>query len=67
MATEIPSDKQSKDIKDIVAGARDGLKEAFDMGSERANQALTRAGSDPDGDVAAATQMALQAIAAEPT
>ena len=36
------------------------------LGGERAKQALTRAASDPDGDVAAATQMALQAIAAEP-
>ena len=36
MAIEIPTEKQTKDIKDIVAGARDGLKEAFEKGSERA-------------------------------
>jgi ElaB/YqjD/DUF883 family membrane-anchored ribosome-binding protein len=36
MAIEIPNEKQTKDIKDIVAGARDGLKDAFDKGSERA-------------------------------
>jgi ElaB/YqjD/DUF883 family membrane-anchored ribosome-binding protein len=38
MAIEIPNEKQGKDVKDIVAGARDGLKEAFDKGSERAGQ-----------------------------
>jgi HEAT repeat protein len=37
------------------------------LGGERAKQALTCAANDPDGDVAAAIQMALQAIAAEPT
>jgi len=37
------------------------------LGGERAKQALKRAGGDPDGDVAAATQMALQAIEADPT
>jgi len=35
------------------------------LGGERARQALTRAASDLDGDVAAATQMALQAIGKE--
>jgi HEAT repeat protein len=37
------------------------------LGGERAKQALIRAAGDPDGDVAAATQMALQAIGAENT
>ena len=32
------------------------------LGGDRARQALTRASNDPDGDVAAATQMALQAM-----
>jgi HEAT repeat protein len=50
--------------RDVRQAAAEALGQ---LGSERAKQALTRAGSDPDGDVAAATQMALQAIAAEPT
>jgi HEAT repeat protein len=37
------------------------------LGGERAKQALIRAAGDPDGDVAAATQMALQAIGTETT
>lgn len=37
------------------------------LGGERARQALIRAGNDPDGDVATATQMALQALGAETT
>jgi HEAT repeat protein len=37
------------------------------LGGERARQALIRAGNDPDGDVAAATQIALQALGAETT
>lgn len=37
------------------------------LGGERARQALIRAGNDPDGDVAAATQMALQALGTETT
>jgi HEAT repeat protein len=32
------------------------------LGGSTARQALTRSASDPDGDVAAATQMALQAL-----
>src|SRR5262249_10731528 len=35
------------------------------LGGERARHALTRAASDLDGDVAAATQMALQALGPE--
>jgi HEAT repeat protein len=35
------------------------------LGGERAKQALTRGAGDSDGDVAAAIQMALQALAAE--
>jgi HEAT repeat protein len=35
------------------------------LGGDRAGQALTRMADDPDGDVAAATQMALQALGNE--
>ena len=35
------------------------------LGGERARHALTRAAGDPDGDVAAATQIALQALGSE--
>jgi len=35
------------------------------LGGERARHALTRASGDPDGDVAAATQMALQVLGSE--
>ena len=48
--------------RDVRQAAAEALGQ---LGGERAKQALTRAGSDPDGDVAAATQMALQAIATE--
>jgi HEAT repeat protein len=48
--------------RDIRQGAAEALGR---LGGERANQALLRATGDPDGDVAAATQMALQAIGAE--
>ena len=55
-------------LEDRDRDARQAAAEALGhLGGERAKQALTRARSDPDGDVAAATQMALQAIAAEPT
>ena len=37
------------------------------LGGERAKQSLIRAARDPDGDVAAAIQIALQAIIAENT
>ncbi len=55
-------------LEDRDRDVRQAAAEALGrLGGERAKQALTRAGNDPDGDVAAATQMALQAIAAEPT
>src|SRR5262249_42363524 len=53
-------DDRDRDVRQAAAEALGHL------GGERAKQALTRAASDPDGDVAAATQMALQAVAAEP-
>jgi HEAT repeat protein len=55
-------------LEDRDRDARQAAAEALGhLGGERAKQALTRALSDPDGDVAAATQMALQAIAVEST
>jgi HEAT repeat protein len=55
-------------LEDRDRDVRQAAAEALGhLGGERAKQALTRAGSDPDGDVVAATQMALQTIAAEPT
>jgi HEAT repeat protein len=55
-------------LEDRDRDARQAAAEALGhLGGERAKQALTRARSDPDGDVAAATQMALQAIATEPS
>lgn len=48
--------------RDIRQAAAEALGQ---LGGERAKQALTRAAGDADGDVAAATQMALQAIVAE--
>jgi HEAT repeat protein len=48
--------------RDIRQAAAEALGQ---LGGERAKQALTRASGDPDGDVAIATQMALQAIGAE--
>jgi HEAT repeat protein len=48
--------------RDIRQAAAEALGQ---LGGQRAKQALTRAAGDPDGDVAAATQMALQAIVAE--
>ncbi len=50
--------------RDIRQAAAEALGH---LGGERARQALTRAASDPDGDVAAATQMALQALGSENT
>jgi HEAT repeat protein len=50
--------------RDVRQAAAEALGQ---LGGERARHALTRAGNDPDGDVAAATQMALQAITVEPT
>ena len=49
-------DDRDRDVRQAAAEALGRL------GGERARQALTRAGNDPDGDVAAATQMALQAL-----
>ena len=48
--------------RDIRQAAAEALGR---LGGERARQALTRAAADPDGDVAAATQMALQVIEVE--
>ena len=48
--------------RDIRQAAAEALGR---LGGPRARQALTRAGNDPDGDVAAATQMALQALGSE--
>ena len=48
--------------RDIRQAAAEALGR---LGGDLARQALTRAGNDPDGDVAAATQMALQALGAE--
>ena len=48
--------------RDIRQAAAEALGH---LGGERARQALTRAAGDPDGDVAAATQMALQAMEPE--
>jgi len=48
--------------RDIRQAAAEALGH---LGGERAKQALIRAARDPDGDVAAAIQIALQAITAE--
>jgi HEAT repeat protein len=48
--------------RDIRQAAAEALGR---LGGDRARQALTRAGCDLDGDVAAATQMALQALGTE--
>jgi HEAT repeat protein len=50
--------------RDIRQAAAEALGH---LGDQRARQALTRAADDPDGDVAAATQMALQALGSNPT
>jgi HEAT repeat protein len=50
--------------RDIRQAAAEALGR---LGGERATQALTRGSNDPDGDVAAATQMALQAMSSKPT
>ncbi len=49
--------------RDIRQAAAEALGQ---LGGARAQQALTRRLGDPDGDVVAATKMALQALAAEP-
>jgi HEAT repeat protein len=48
--------------RDIRQAAAEALGH---LGGERAKQALIRAAGDPDGDVAAAILMALQAIGSE--
>jgi HEAT repeat protein len=54
-------------IEDRDRDIRQAAVEALGhLGGERAKQALKGTVSDPDGDVAAATQMALQVIAAQP-
>jgi HEAT repeat protein len=50
--------------RDIRQAAAEALGR---LGGERARQGLTKASGDPDGDVAAASQMALQAIGEEET
>jgi HEAT repeat protein len=50
--------------RDIRQAAAEALGR---LGGDRARQALTKASGDPDGDVAAASQMALQAIGDEKT
>ena len=51
-------------LQDRDRDARQAAAEALgQLGGERAKQALKRATGDPDGDVAAAAQMALQAAA----
>jgi HEAT repeat protein len=53
-------------LEDRDRDVRQAAAEALGrLGGDRAKQALTRAGNDPDGDVAAATQMALQALGTE--
>ncbi|HTL59038.1 MAG TPA: HEAT repeat domain-containing protein [Candidatus Limnocylindrales bacterium] len=50
-------------LEDRDRDVRQAAAEALGhLGGDRAQQALARAGNDPDGDVAAATQMALQAL-----
>jgi HEAT repeat protein len=49
--------------RDIRQAAAEALGRLAD---ERSRQALTRTADDPDGDVAAATQMALQALGSAP-
>jgi HEAT repeat protein len=55
-------------LEDADRDIRQAAVEALGrLGGDRARQALARTGSDPDGDVAAATQMALQALGPEQT
>jgi len=50
-------------LEDPDRDVRQAAAEALGhLGGKRAKQALTRTATDPDGDVAAATQMALQAM-----
>jgi HEAT repeat protein len=53
-------------LEDRDRDVRQAAAEALGrLGGDRARQALTRAADDPDGDVAAATQMALQMLGSE--
>jgi len=53
-------------LEDRDRDVRQAAAEALGrLGGDRARQALTRAAGDADGDVAAATQMALQALGTE--
>jgi HEAT repeat protein len=54
-------------LEDRHRDVRQAAAEALGrLGDDRAEQALTRASGDPDGDVAAATRMALQALKSQP-
>ncbi|HSU57438.1 MAG TPA: HEAT repeat domain-containing protein, partial [Candidatus Dormibacteraeota bacterium] len=61
MATEVFAAMLDHLDRDVRQAAVEALGR---LGGPRARQALTRAASDVDGDVCAATQMALQALAA---
>lgn len=62
MATHLFAAMLEDRDRDIRQAAAEALGR---LGGDRARQALTRAASDIDGDVAAATQMALQALGPE--
>jgi HEAT repeat protein len=64
MATNIFIALMEDRDRDVRQAAAEALGH---LGGDRALQALTRASGDPDGDVAAATQMAMQALKSEPT
>jgi HEAT repeat protein len=55
-------------LEDRDRDVRQAAAEALGrLGGDRGEQALTRASGDPDGDVAAASQMALQALKSAPS
>ena len=62
MATDAFAGLLNEIDRDIRQAAVEALGR---LGGDRARQALTRAASDEDGDVVAATQMALQALGTE--
>jgi HEAT repeat protein len=62
MATNLFISLLEDSDRDIRQAAAESLGR---LGGDRARQALTRTASDPDGDVAAAIQMALQALGSE--
>ena len=62
MATNLFAAMLEDRDRDVRQAAAEALGR---LGGDRARQALTRAADDPDGDVAAATQMALQALGTE--